>query len=157
MNKKNFFLLIALSILSIGAVSAQIMPSIKRASISEKDKAILDEHLSRYEIFTIDKEEIVENLISNGYCQFQIRINEEMGWSIELEFNDMRAPEFRQTYTTDEGVFESKEIFRVNTFKGKTSDNRIARFTIDDNIFLGVILGDREHYVIYFYLLVQYK
>jgi hypothetical protein len=71
-----------------------------------------------------------------------------MDWTIDLEFNDMRAPNFKQTYTTDNGILESKELFRLNTFKGRTSDNRIARFTIDNNIFFGVILGDREHYVI---------
>jgi len=36
----------------------------------------------------------------------------------------------------------------VNTYKGKTSDGKIARFTIDANTFSGIIIDGQDHYVI---------
>ena len=71
-----------------------------------------------------------------------------MDWTIDIELNDMRAPDYKATYTTDRGIFEVEEPLILNTFKGRTSDGKIARFTIDENTFSGVILGDDYHYVI---------
>lgn len=92
---------------------------------------------------------MTERLYSNGGAgQFRLSIDENLDWTIELHLNDMRSSECRSTYTTDEGTFDSKEPFVVNTFRGKTSDGQIVRFTIDENTFFGVILGDNYHYVI---------
>jgi len=148
MKTKIFFLIIVIAVLSFGTVNSQITPSVTRASLLESDRAVLNEHLSEYATFTIDKRELIDSLYTIGKCRFQIHIDEQRNWIFDLEFNDMRAPDFRQTYITEEGEFEPEEPYILNIFKGKTSDNRIVRFTIDENTFFGVILDDRDHYVI---------
>ena len=65
-----------------------------------------------------------------------------------MELNDLRAPDYKSFYTTEEGTFESTEQFVVNTFKGETSTGQHVRFTIDENIFFGIIFGENYHYVI---------
>jgi len=143
-----FSTIIIAAFLCFGNVYAQLIPSIQRTSLSENDKTILDQSVSKYTTFTIDKEELVKNLYKNGKGQYRLRINEELDWTLNLEFNDMRSLDFKQTYTTVEGEFEFNEPFLVNTFKGETSNGQVARFTIDDDNFFGVIFGDNYHYVI---------
>ena len=147
MKPKYFFPLI-IGILFIGNVNSQIIPSVTRVSLQKKDRDILDQHLREYAVFRIDKRELINNLYTNGRCKFQIYIDEGRNWIFDLVTNDMRASDFRQTYTTNEGEFEYKKPFIVNTFKGTTYDNKVARFTIDENTFFGIILYDRYHYVI---------
>jgi hypothetical protein len=65
-----------------------------------------------------------------------------------LELNDLRTPDFKSTYTTDEGVFDNTDEFVVNTYKGITSDGKRVRFGFDENGFLGIIFGENYHYVI---------
>ena len=149
MKTKVIFLAIFVAILCIGMANGQVTPSTQRASLTENDRAILDQHISKYTAFTIDKKELADNLYgSGGKGQVRLMVDENLDWTIDLELNDMRAPDYRSTYTTDEGTFESTDTYAVNTFKGKTSDGQIARFTIDENTFFGVILGENYHYVI---------
>ena len=148
MKARYIFIAVVIAALYVGNINSQIVPVVQKTVLSGRDKAVLDEHFSEYAAFTIDKREIIENLYTTGTCQFRIYIDEERDWTLDLELNDMRAPEFRQTYTSDEGEFEVEEPFIVNTFKGKTSDGYIARFTIDENTFSGIILYDRHHYEI---------
>ena len=143
---KFVFSVIIASLFCIAVANSQIIPHTQRVSLSENEKVIFDQRLSKYTAFTMNKKELASNLGGKG--QIQLRINEELDWTLNLEFNDMRAPDFKQTYTTDEGEFEYKEPFIVNTFKGETSDGKIARFTIDENTFFGIILDDIDHYVI---------
>lgn len=140
---------IIVAFLCIGTAISQIVPHIKKVSLVESDKKVLDQRINKYTTFTMDRKELKENLYSNGgKGQFRVKIDENLDWTLDLEFNDMRSPEFKQTYTTDKGEFEWNEPFIVNTFKGKTSDGKIARFTIDENNFFGVIFDDNDHYVI---------
>ena len=148
MKAKFIFSIFVVLILSVGKMNAQIMPAVTSVALSEQDRTTLSQYLSEYTTFTMDKRALVENLHNNGRAQFQIRIDEKRDWTFDLRLNDMRSYDFRQTYTTDEGEFESNEPFVVNTFKGGTSDGRIARFTIDENNFFGVILDNQYHYVI---------
>ena len=149
MKVKLIFSAVILAVLCMGTANAQITPSTQSASLTGTDKAILDQRISKYTAFTIDKKEMTDYLYgSGGVGQIRLKVNEKLDWTIDLELNDMREPDYRSTYTTDEGTFENKEPFVVNTFKGETSDGQIARFTIDENTFLGVILGDNYHYVI---------
>ena len=136
-------------VMSTGLVNAQITPYIEKVSITGIDKTILDQHISKYTAFIIDKQELTENIHANGgVSKVRLRIDENLDWTIDFELNDMRAPDYRATYTTDAGIFEIKDPFVVNTYKGKTSDGHVARFTIDENYFFGVILGNDYHYVI---------
>jgi len=148
MKAKFIFPIFIVAILFVGKTNAQIIPAVTRTVLSEQDKSTINQHLNEYITFTIDKKTLVESLYNNGRVQFQIRIDEKRDWLLDLQPNDMRAPDFRQTYITDKGKFEFDVPFVVNTFKGKTSDNRVARFTIDENNFFGVILSDQYHYVI---------
>jgi len=133
----------------MGTVMSQITPAVRSAVLTESERTLVDQRLSRYSTFTMDKTELVETLNSRERSgQVRIRVNENLDWTIDLELNDLRAPGYRSTYTTDEGTFESTESFVVNTYKGTTSDGRTVRFTIDENTFFGVVLGDNDHYVI---------
>jgi len=146
--KTKIIFLVIITALCVWQVNSQITLSATRALLSENDKAILDSSLSEYTVFTIDRRELMNNFHQTGKCQFRISIDYELDWTLDLELNDMRAPDFRQTYTTAEGEFEYTEPFIVNTFKGKTSTGQIARFTIDENTFSGIILDDKFHYAI---------
>ena len=122
-------------------------PNLKRASLAENDKAILDKHLSKYSAFTIDEREIA-GFFRGGSGSIRLPISEELDWTIRLELNDLRDPDYVATYTNDEGTFEVTEPFVVNTFKGVTSTGQPVRFTIDENTLFGVIFGENYHYTI---------
>jgi hypothetical protein len=145
--KAKYIFSIFIIISCIGYVNSQIIPPIKKVTLQEKDKTILNQHLSKYTVFTLDKKVLVDSLYKNGACKFQISIDEELDWTLDLQFNDMRSMDYKQTSVSDNGEVEQR-LSLVNTFKGKTSNNQIARFTIDDNNFWGVILDDEIHYVI---------
>ncbi|MCL2414648.1 MAG: M12 family metallo-peptidase [Bacteroidales bacterium] len=115
--------------------------------MSGRSVSAFDQYLSAYTVFTMDKRELLNELHTNKSALFQIRINDNLSWTFDMVVNDMRAPSFRQVVVTDEGEFECNN-FVLNTFKGETSDGRVARFTIDENTFFGVILGENYHYMI---------
>ena len=148
MRKVNFiFSVFFIAVLCLGKINAQIMPTITKVALLEQDKATINQRLSEYTTFTMDKRALIDSLQKYGRYQFQIRIDERQDWTLDLQFNDMRAPDYKQTYISDEGKFEYKP-FILNTYKGKTSNDQIARFTIDENNFFGVILDNEYHYVI---------
>jgi hypothetical protein len=132
----------------MGKINAQIAPTITKVALSEQDDAIINQHISKYTTFTIDKRALIDSLYKNGKCQFQINIDKQQNWILDIQFNDMHAPDYKQTYVTDNGEFVFEEPYILNTFKGKTSDNKVVRFTIDENNFWGVILDEKAHYVI---------
>ena len=148
MRKVNFiFSVFFIAVLCLGKINAQIMPTITKVALLEQDKATINQRLSEYTTFTMDKRALIDSLQKYGRYQFQIRIDERQDWTLDLQFNDMRASDYKQTYISDEGKFEYKP-FILNTYKGKTSNDQIARFTIDENNFFGVILDNQYHYVI---------
>ncbi len=147
MKTKIIFPIFIIMLACIGQMHAQIVPSIKKVALLEQDQAVLKQHVSKYTTFTIDKRALIDSLYKKGRCQFQIQLDEQLNWNFDLQPNDMRAPNYKQTYISDKGTFEYKD-YTLNTFKGKTSKNQIVRFTIDENNFVGVILDNDAHYVI---------
>ncbi len=147
--KTKFIFSVFIVVLYMGKMDAQIMPAIKKTALLEQEKAILNQHINEYTTFTIDKKTLLDSLYKNGNCQFQMYIDEKLNWTLDLQINDMRAPDYKQTYISDKEKFEYKS-FMVNTFKGETSNNQVARFTIDENTFFGVILNEHgnDHYII---------
>jgi len=140
---KSVTLIIIAVILCFGITNAQITPSTSKAILTESDRTAIEQRVSRHTTFTIDKTELVSQLRHNGNAQLQLQIDENLYWTIDLEVNDMRALGFRQEYTTDEGTFQC-EIFILNTFRGRTSNNQVVRFTIDEDNFFGVIFNDKS-------------
>jgi len=142
-----FFLIIA-TILNVGVVKSQISINAEAASLSNPDRALIEQRVSRHSAFTVDKKEIAARLNDNGgFGQIRLRINENKDWIIDLEVNDLRAPSFKQEYVTEKGTFVYDQ-FILNTFRGRTSNNQVVRFTIDDNNFFGVIFNKRDYYII---------
>ena len=130
MKKAKFiFSVIVIAALCVGKANAQIKPAIRTVTLMEQDKAALNQYLNEYTAFTIDKRALIDSLYKNGRCQFQIRIDEQRDWTIDLQFNEMRAPDYKQTYISDKGKFEQGKN-KLNIFKGRTSNNQVARFTI---------------------------
>ena len=149
MKEKILFSALLAAIMCIGSINAQITLITQITSLTGSETEILDKRISNYTAFTMDIKEITNYLYSNGGSgQFQLLIDERWDWTIDLELNDLRAPEYKATYTNEEGTFDVEETFVVNTFKGYKSDGQTVRFTIDENTFFGVILGDNYHYVI---------
>jgi len=73
-----------LAFLCIGTVNAQLTSSTQKASLTDRDRAIVDQRVSRYTAFTIDKKELTEYFHSrNGSGQFRLRIDENLDWTIE--------------------------------------------------------------------------
>ena len=122
-------------------------PRIENATLTANDKAILDQHLSKYAAFTIDGKEMA-GYFSGGSGCIRLQIDEDFNWTIRLELNDLRAPDYKATYTTSEGEFEVTEPFVINTFKGETSAGQYVRFSIDENTFNGIIFGEDYTYTI---------
>jgi len=147
MKPKTILLAVAIAILNIGNGYAQITPTIQRVETLERGAGVFSQYLNSYVLFTIDKKELITHLYSNRSVQLRLRIDEEKDWLIDLEVNDMRAPNFRQVFTTKMGEVEHTE-FVLNTFRGRTSRGQVARFTIDENNFFGVILDGESHYII---------
>ena len=139
MKLKQILFAIIMSLLCVGIANSQIIPRTQKLSLTENDKEILDQHISKYTVFTMDKQELITNLYANSKTKFRLQIDEELDWVLNLELNDMRSPDYKQVYTTSEGEFEVNRQFVVNTFKGYTSDGQVALFSIDDNTFFGVI------------------
>ena len=149
MKTKHIIAAFTLAFLCIGTTNAQLTSSTQRASLTDRDRAIVDQRVSKHTAFTIDKKELTNYLRSRGgEGQFRLRIDENLDWTINLELNDLRTPDFKITYTTAEGEFECKEPFVVNTYRGTTSTGLPVAFTIDENTFFGVILGENYHYMI---------
>ena len=140
---KHFCILILLILVYVNCLKAQIEPrvSIKKPTIAEK--TILRKNFTKYKLFSIDKTEIVDNLKKRGQCQFQLDIDSENKWDIDLQLNDIRSPNYKASYISELGTYEC-DAFIPNTFKGKTSDGKEVRFTIDENNFLGVIFSDEK-------------
>ena len=133
--------------MTIGILNAQVKPSISQKNLSVSEKNLLDKHFKRYKTFSIDKKEILDSLKNRGKCRVQLTIDKENDWSINLRINDMRASDFIASYTSDSGTFHYNS-FIPNTYKGKTSDNRIARFTIDEDEFWGIITSNEKEVMI---------
>jgi len=115
-----FSVIIAAIGLNLGTVFSQIAPTISRTSLSGRDRVVLDQYISEYEVFTVDKRVLLDSLYTHGRGTFRLNIDTRYDWTITLELNDMRSPNFKQTYVTDEGKFEYEGAFVVNTFKGTT-------------------------------------
>jgi len=129
--KQIIFSAVLLVILNMEMINAQITPSVQRASLADSDRTIVDQRVSRQAAFTIDKKELTDYLRSRGgEGQFRLRIDENLDWTINLELNDLRTPDFRLIYNSVEGEFECKEPFVVNTFHGRTSTGKKVAFTI---------------------------
>lgn len=90
---------------------------------------------------------MLDNLYKNGRSSFRLNIDKERDWTVELQFNDMRSPDYVAAYETEKGTFKY-ENYTLNTFKGNTSDGKMARFTIDKDNFFGVIFAKKTHFVI---------
>ena len=107
MKKVNFvFSVFFIAILCMGKINAQIMPTITKVALLEQDKATINQRLSEYTTFTMDRRALMDSLNKYGKYQFQIRVDERQDWTLDLQFNDMRAPDYKQTYISDEGEFE---------------------------------------------------
>lgn len=117
--------------------NSQIIPCVQNASLTADDKAILDQRISKYTAFTLNKKELRDYIDSKGGTfQLRLKFDEELDWTIDLEYNDDHTD-----YTINNEEFEYN-------FKGRTSDNRIVRFTIDEDRFAGFIFFGEYYYYI---------
>ena len=112
-NTKNIFLAIFSAVLFLGTANAQFIPSTQRVSLTGNDRAIVEQRVSKHTAFTIDSKQLTNYLNGRGGAgQFRLAVDENLDWTIDLELNDLRTPDYRATYTTDEGEF-SLSIFSL--------------------------------------------
>jgi len=83
------------AVLFAGQMNAQIIVPIQRTEVAEKNSSALNQQLRAYTVFTMDKRELSNQLHTNRGGLFQIRIDENLDWTLNMEINDMRAPNFR--------------------------------------------------------------
>ena len=57
--KKTILSLIVMVALCTGIAYSQVASTVRKVTISEKDKAILNEHIREYSTFTMDKRELI--------------------------------------------------------------------------------------------------
>ena len=81
MKVKVFFSAVFVAVFYWGAANGQITPTTQRISLSSSDKAILDQHISHYTAFTIDKKELTDYLKGNGGHEpsFDVRLYDGQG------------------------------------------------------------------------------
>jgi len=119
------------------SVNEIFKPNTKAATLSEKDKAILDKYLRKYTVFAIDTKELAEFLSKNkGVGKIQLSISEELGWFIDLEVY------FENYDPTCMTVSEKGKIPCLEDsshFKGFTSKRQRVEFMISENKFTGNI------------------
>ncbi len=125
------------------SLNAQVRPTVSQKTLSVSEKRMIDTHFKKYKTFSIDKKEILDSLKNYGRCNFRLTIDEDNDWTINLRLNDMRATNYAASFISDSGAFPFKS-FVPNTYKGKTTDNKLARFTIDENDFWGLIIFSNE-------------
>jgi len=111
MKTKIVLLVIIIAVISLGTAISQVIPSVKGALLSESDKAILDKHISKYTAFTMDLKELAGYIHGNQGGQFRLSVDENFDWTLDIVLNDMRASDYKATYTTDKGTFEVNEPF----------------------------------------------
>ncbi|MDR0733152.1 MAG: M12 family metallo-peptidase [Dysgonamonadaceae bacterium] len=145
--KKLIILTITALVLS-NALQAQIDVPVTKVKLSDTDRSILSNHMSRYITFSLDKKVLLEKLRHDGYCAFRLNIDGEHDWVVDITTNDMRTSDYKSSYTSESGIFYPDDPYIPNTYKGKTSDGKIVRLTIDDDEFWGVILDSEKHLVI---------
>jgi hypothetical protein len=144
---KHIIILATLIFALSNCLHAQIEPTISENTLSDAEKNVLSQHFRNYKTFSIDKKEILDSLNNKGKCQFRLNIDKENDWIIDIRVNDMRSNNFVASYISDSGTFKY-DGFILNTFKGKTSDNKVVRFTIDVDEFWGIILDNEKQIVI---------
>ena len=87
-------------------------------TLKKEKKEKLDQSLRKYEVFTIDYRNINELAKSKKKdIPLTLSINEVYEWSMLLEENDMRSPEYRSVITTDKGDI-IQERGECHTYKG---------------------------------------
>jgi len=95
MKKVNFiFSVFFIAVLCMGKVNAQIMPTVSKVALLEQDKATLNQHLSEYTSFTMDKRALIDSLQKNGRCRFQIHVDEQRNWTMVAHKSSVRFWDF---------------------------------------------------------------
>lgn len=145
--KKLIILTVTVFVIS-NALKAQIDVPVTKANLSEGDRSILSNRVSRYTAFSLDKNVLLEKLRHNGYCAFRLNIDSEHDWVVDITTNDMRASDYKSSYTSESGIFHPDDVYIPNTYKGNTSEGKIVRLTIDDDECWGVILDSEKQLVI---------
>ena len=131
--------------------SQQFVPYIKNVSLkdSEEDYLKLFMHLNKFTAFEMDPKTVADYLHDHGGSgQIRLQIGKDLDWTIDLEYMDMRAPEYGEKNATDEETPDLEAPYVAYTFRGKTSDGQNAWFIIDENKFFGMVLNDAHHYFI---------
>ena len=118
MKLKFIFSAIIMSLLCVGTANSQIITRTQKMSLAKNDKKILDQNISKYTAFTIDKQELASSIGARG--QIKLRIDEELDWTLNLELNDMRASNYKQVYLVGGREIELDRPLVVNTYKGYT-------------------------------------
>ncbi|MFV0392350.1 MAG: M12 family metallo-peptidase [Paludibacteraceae bacterium] len=139
--------LTTIMVVACGVLNAQVKLSVSQKKLSNSEINLLNKHFKKYKTITIDKKEVLDSLKNYGKCRFQLTIDKENDWSVNLRLNDMRTLDFKASYISDSETFNYAS-YVPNTYKGETLDNKIARFTIDDDEFWGIITNHEKQVVI---------
>ena len=111
------------------------------SSVRKEEKEKLDQFLKKYEVFTLDYQNI--NALAKSTkndIPFILSINDIYEWNMILEENDLRSPEYRSVITTEDGdIFQEKG--QCHTYKGFIAGDTLEyiRLTINENGLEGYI------------------
>ena len=103
-------------LLSTVNLNARISLPVKQNKLSKNDIATLNKNFKKYATFILEKENLLDNLYKNGRSSFGLNIDKERDWTVELQFNDMRSPDYVAVYETEKGTFKY-ENYTLNTLK----------------------------------------
>ncbi len=107
----------------------------------------LAEIFMRHEELSLDPRAVADQVVANGHVSLVTPLHD---FELQLQPNDLRAPNYRAEQTDEGGVVRATAMPGVTTYKGNVADvwGSDARFTIDGQKIEGMIITPTESFFV---------
>ncbi len=117
------------------------------SAIDFKD-AELDKSFSAYEVYRIDATQIYALSKPGNRFQFTLALGEKHSWDLQLDYHDLRGPNYREVALTDAGPIVLPRRPNI-TFRGTQGAKReLVRFTITPEYVIGMIEAEGDNWFV---------
>jgi hypothetical protein len=141
------FLALALCAAAFPLLFAGAQEGASRPRLSQRPEKTLDQLVRKYERLRLNPKEAARGVRASGRLSLSAP---EHKFELELQPNDMRAPDYRAEETGEGGVRTLLASGPVRTYKGtvRGQAKAQARFTVDDETVEGMIITPEERYYV---------
>jgi len=137
---RSFVSCILLAILP-GFLSAQTRVEAEAVNFRNAE---LDKSFSTYQVYQMDMKQIFELSKTGNRFHFTLRLEGQHSWALQLDYHDLRGPNYREVALTDQGPKVLPRRPNI-TFRGvQGSESELVRFTITPEYVLGMIEDDGD-------------